>query len=76
MYFVLISFYWQGDPGEDGAPGKPGTAVVSHYVTCHAPAVTCRILNCQNSPCLVNYISVFLSLGRTEGSGQSWCPGV
>lgn len=23
-----FDIFWQGDPGEDGAPGKPGTLVV------------------------------------------------
>lgn len=29
MCFVFTPFFnFQGDPGEDGLPGKPGTAVV------------------------------------------------
>jgi len=37
---ALMSFYWKGDPGEDGSPGKPGTAVVR----CQHIAEKCRIL--------------------------------
>lgn len=46
MLTLLLCFcFLQGDPGEDGAPGKPGTAVVrSHSLTCCDSAVTWKHL--------------------------------
>lgn len=79
MCFVLtlfISFYWQGDPGEDGAPGKPGTAVVRwQHITCHESAVTrmkhlLLIFFSESSLC------ASLSPGRAKGPFEPGHPGM
>lgn len=62
--------FWQGDPGEDGMPGKPGTPVVRRLsATCHNKMQS-EDTDSRSLSFLLNNACLFLCSGRPEGAGQ------
>lgn len=67
--------FWQGDPGEDGMPGKPGTPVVRRLSTACHHRMQNEDTKSQSLSFLLNDGCLFLYSGRTEGPGQPRDPG-